>query len=358
MKKDEAKNPAIQDSKRKKLFIFTSLAPLLLCMAGCMNFNWQKNKTVMLGFAGDVMLGRLVNEKIKQTGFAYPWGSVAPLLHANDLNLINLETTLSSPGTPIPKVFNFRSDPQNVQTLIEGNINVVNLANNHSLDFGPKGLLETLDTLKRANIGSVGAGRNLTEAQQPFIIKKKGIKIGFIGFTDNEPTWLAGAEKPGTNYIRVGDIQAIKEQISRVRSRVDLLIASIHWGPNMREKPTDEFVSFAHTLIDAGIDIIHGHSAHVFQGIEVYQDKLIMYDTGDFVDDYKVDPKLRNDLSFLFQIEVDRSGLKALQLIPVKIDNMQVNLAADEEYSWALERMKKLSAEFGTIIKSNGTWQR
>ena len=275
------------------------------------------------------------------------------MLKQHKVNLINLETTLTRTTTKIPKVFNFKSDPQNVQTLQAANITVATLANNHSLDFGTQGLSETIETLDRANITHVGAGATLTDAQKPVILTVDGIKIGIIGFTDNEPTWLATHDKPGTNYIHVDDTQTIVSQIVQLRPQVDLLIVTTHWGPNKRTKPTQAFINFAHTIIDAGADVLHGHSAHVFQGIEVYKNKVIIYDCGDFVDDYAVGPVLRNDQSLLFQLHVTKDGLQKLTMIPVLISNMQVNRATGDNYQQIVNRMFALSAEFGTVVHKN-----
>jgi poly-gamma-glutamate synthesis protein (capsule biosynthesis protein) len=185
------------------------------------------------------------------------------------------------------------------------------------------------------------------EARQAVVLKKKNICIGILGYTDNEPGWIARLNKPGTNYVSVGDMRKIREDVLKLRPQVDLLIVSIHWGPNMRERPTRAFSDFAHQLIDSGVDIIHGHSAHIFQGIERYKGKLILYDTGDFIDDYAVDPRLRNDRSFLFLVKLDPLGIRQIELIPVRIDAMQVNLAKGDDYRWSVERMKRLSADLG-----------
>ena len=338
---------------------FTGLCALLL--AGTYN-QMKKNPTVKptitIGIAGDTMLGRLVNETIAHInttkqgqGFIYPWGNVLPYLKKNDLNLVNLETTLTTSEKKVAKVFNFKADPAVVKTLIAGNITVVNLANNHSLDFGPEGLTQTISTLDAAGIAHIGAGANTTLARKPVIIEKNGIKIGFIGLTDNEPSWKATRTKAGTNYIHVGNIEHVRKDIAQVRDSVDLLIASIHWGPNKREVPTQEFIDFAHQMIESGVDILHGHSAHVVQGIEVYKNKLILYDTGDFVDDYIVGPVLRNDHTFLFQVAVIKDGIEKLTLIPLLIKMMQVNRAPDDDKSTMVKRIKKLSLPFGTQME-------
>ena len=120
----------------------------------------KNKKYVTIGLAGDTMLGRMVNEVITLKGYAYPWGNMIPVLKSTDINLVNLETTLTHYTKPVPKVFNFRADPDRVQCLKEARIDVVNIANNHILDFGPEGLLETIKVLDQANIEYVGAGPN------------------------------------------------------------------------------------------------------------------------------------------------------------------------------------------------------
>lgn len=305
---------------------------------------------ITIGIAGDVMIGRLVNDCLNEVPLTYLWGDLLPLFKGCDLNLINLEAALTKSQEKVPKVFNFKADPNKVLALIDASIHLVNLANNHVLDYSEKGLLETLETLDRAHILHVGAGKNAHEAKQPVIVSRQGIRIGILGCTDNEPSWIATQNQPGIRYIEVGDLKAIEEDITKLRSQVDLLILSMHWGPNMRERPPAYFTDFAHRLIESGVDIIHGHSAHIFQGVEVYKEKLILYDTGDFVDDYYVDPYLRNDRSFFFVIEADKQGMLNLRLVPVLISNCQVNHAQGKDANETLLRMKRLSEEMKTVL--------
>lgn len=311
----------------------------------------DQEDSLLIGFAGDLMIGRLVNESLNTKNFEYIWGNVLPILKNNDLNIVNLETALTKCKTKVPKVFNFKADPEKVEVLTKGSIHIVNLANNHVLDYTEKGLYDTLETLDNAKILHVGAGRNLKEAKKPLIITKNGIKIGILGYTDNEPSWQAAEKKPGINYISVGDIEPIKKEIEELRSNVNIVIITIHWGPNMVEKPSIAFVHFAHQLIDLGADIIHGHSAHIFQGVEVYKEKLILYDTGDFVDDYYVDPILRNDRSFFFLVEITKKKILNLKLIPVIISNFQVNLAKNKDAHDVDHRMLRLSSAFNADFK-------
>lgn len=302
---------------------------------------------------GDVMIGRLVNNAITKNGDEYVWGNLLPILAAPGINIINLEAALTTCNKKFFKVFNFKADPDKVQVLQKGNIHIANIANNHILDYTYDGLEETLKVLDAANILHTGAGKNLEEARKPAILTKDGLTVAVLGFTDNEPDWKASA-MPGTNYVETGDFGAVKDLIHTAREQADIVITSIHWGPNMVERPESIQREFAYQLLQSGVDILHGHSAHIFQGIEIKNKKVILYDCGDFIDDYVVDPELRNDLSFLFEIEVRNKKIAALQLIPVSIKDMQVNLSDPSEASRSLARMQMLSAEFGTDVPENG----
>ena len=179
----------------------------------------QTNQTITIGFAGDVMLGRLVNEVISKEGYAYPWGNMLSALQSTDLNIANLETTLTKSIQKVPKVFNYKADPEKVKSLKIADIDVVNLANNHMLDFGNEGLAETITTLDQAGIKHVGAGINKQQAQEPVVVEKNGIKVGILGYSDYPKDWAAQENKPGTNLIKIGDIETIKNAISKLRIR-------------------------------------------------------------------------------------------------------------------------------------------
>ncbi len=334
-----------------RLVVFVSLISLIIVGK---SMHVKQASRLLICFGGDTMLGRGVNEVIPLRGYAYPWGNLLPILKKPDLTIVNLENTFTTNTSPIPKVFNFRAYPDRIKSLKLAGIDVVNIANNHILDFGQEGLYDTLDALDKAGIKYVGAGVNAENASRAIIINKRNFRIGIIGYTDNEPSWQAGPIKPGINYIRIGDIKKIQNDVNAIRQQVDLVIVSIHWGPNMRKQPSNEFITFAHQMIDSGVDIIHGHSAHIFQGIEIYKNKLIMYDTGELVDDYQVDSQLRNDQSFLYTIYVNKGGIQKIKLIPIIISNYQANKTEGTLYTEILKRMQRLSKQFGTTIENDG----
>ena len=309
---------------------------------------------------GDVMIGRTVDEMISKRGYAYPWGDLLPLLKTTDVNIINLETTLTNSKDKVEKVFNFKATPDKINTLELASISIACLANNHILDYAEAGLQETIAQLDRANIKHTGAGKDQKAASSSAACSVKGVRLSVLNYTDNEPGWKAAPGKPGTNYIDVSDpsdSDKVFQEVAALREETDLLIVSLHWGPNLGEEPPLNFVDFAHELVRHGADIVYGHSAHVFQRVELFKQKLIFYDTGDFVDDYAVHPHLRNDRSFLYLVEATKHSIVGLKLVPVLISNCQVNKAEKKVADWCLKKMRSLSAPFGTEINSEGIVQ-
>ncbi|MGH7630105.1 MAG: CapA family protein [Gemmatimonadales bacterium] len=311
-----------------------------------------------LALAGDVMLGRLVNDIILRCGADYPWGDVLPLIRSSDLFLVNLECALTAQANrwfgAEPKPFHFRAEPSAVETLRLAGVDFVSLANNHIGDFGPEGLLETIGVLDRAGIAHAGAGPTAAAACAPARLIAKGCAVSVVAFADHPEEWAAWDTTPGLNYAPVSlspaDLEYVESVLTDARKQADLLICSYHWGPNMCPRPAVEFREFAHRLIGAGVDVFWGHSAHVVQAIEVVDGRLILYDTGDFLDDYATDPRLRNDLSALFLLRLGPAGGGRLDLVPVHIASGQVRLAQGADHDWIVRRIVELSAEFGTEL--------
>jgi poly-gamma-glutamate capsule biosynthesis protein CapA/YwtB (metallophosphatase superfamily) len=310
---------------------------------------------ITLTLAGDVMLGRGVNETLHAAHPEEPWGDVLPLLHSADLRIINLECAITEHKEPwrrTQKVFHFRADPLAIEVLRAARTDACSLANNHTLDFEEQGLLDTLAHLEAAGIRYAGAGRDPEEAARPVLL---GGGVALVAFTDNEPPFAAAPGKPGTNYLPVSlkpeVLRRVEEAIRAARAAgAETIVFSNHWGPNMVERPKEVFRRFARTVVDLGADVYYGHSAHVFQGVEIYRGKPILYDTGDFIDDYAVDPRLRNDRSFLFRVSVEGGDLRRLELFPVSLPYARVELAKGGEREAILDRMVSLSAEMGTAF--------
>ncbi|WP_411968606.1 CapA family protein [Haloferax sp. YSSS75] len=317
-------------------------------------------ETVTLGFTGDVMFGRLVNQRQEHRPPHAVWGSMRETLSDLDGLFVNLECCLSTRGQPwgvTHHPFHFRADPGwAIPALQDVGVTWVTLANNHVLDYGDDALSDTFSALETAAIPYAGAGRTEEDAWQPSRVTVGGLDIALVAFTDNTPEFAA-ADQPGTAYVAIDpEDESCLERVGNAldaatRDDPDLVVASVHWGPNMREFPPPSFRAFGHWLVDHGVDIVHGHSAHVFQGVEVYDGSLVLYDTGDFVDDYAVDSVLRNDRSFLFEVEVSTAGtVERLRLRPTEIADYAVHHAFASVASWCRETMRERSARFDTTF--------
>ncbi|MFZ5955271.1 MAG: CapA family protein [Nanoarchaeota archaeon] len=308
-----------------------------------------------IAIIGDVMLGRLIDNEMKIKIPEYFWGDTLDKIKKANLSLINLECSLTKSNivSKTLKTFYFKAEPSNaINVLKQANIKAVNIANNHIMDFGEEGLKDTIEILNEAGIKHCGAGINIAEAKKPILIEINKLKIGIIGMTDNMPEWHAN-EKPGIFFIDINNDNAenLSNEIKRIKPNLDILILSLHWGQNMALRPKESFMDFAHKLIDAGADIIHGHSSHVFQGIEIYNNKPIFYSCGDFIDDYAVDPALRNDFSFFSIIELQKKEIKEIKLFPTLIKDFRANLAQSLDYEEIADRIITLSGELGTHIE-------
>ena len=315
-----------------------------------------------IALTGDVMLGRLVNDIVIRNSRLSPatvWGDVLPLLLEADLRFVNLECVISQRGQkwqPEQKAFHFRASPRAIEVLQAARIDAVTLANNHILDYGPEALLECLTFLDDAGIPHTGAGRNLRDAVVPMMVEFAGNCVAVVALTDNEPEWEATEHQPGVNYVaynRHGLLEPYRtrmaEAISLARRQARFVIISAHVGPNWGAR-SPAMRALAHHLLDLGADLYWGHSNHTPQGIELYQGKAILYSTGDFIDDYAVDPTERNDLSFLFLLDVQDGHLQHLRLHPVRIDNCQVGIATGRDAAHLERHMQTKCAAFGSQL--------
>ena len=248
---------------------------------------------------------------------------------------MNLETSITDSRFEWPnKVFHFKLDPRFSPTLLNSNVNHVSLANNHIMDFSSKGMFETMKILDSLRISHCGCGSNIKEAQRftTFNIPNSNITIKCFSAADHETLWEASTFKEGIWIIDIDneDYSDVLEIIRNSKKPNDLIIFSCHWGPNYSWEPSKNIQKFAHALIDAGVDIIHGHSAHHVQRIEKYQKGIIFYSLGDFLDDYAIDREYRNDLGCLVELDYEENkNLKSMKIHPTKISNLHVNLATN-----------------------------
>jgi poly-gamma-glutamate capsule biosynthesis protein CapA/YwtB (metallophosphatase superfamily) len=299
---------------------------------------------------------------------SYIWGDTLDEIEriAPDLRIINLETSVTkSDDYWKGKEIHYRMHPENIDCISEAKIDICSLANNHILDWGYAGLKETLETLRKAKIRSVGTGMDLNEAESPAIVEIAGkgrvVVFAFGSLTCGIPlSWAASEKKPGVNLLRnFSDniVEGILKRVQEVKQKGDIIVASIHWGGNWGYRIAQEEIDFAHQLIDkAGVDIIHGHSSHHVKGIEVYQDRLILYGCGDFLNDYEGISGYdcyRDDLGLMYFPTVDPTTGKLIQLqmTPTQIKCLKVSRASRDDALWVVHTLNREGKRFGTRVE-------
>jgi len=298
-----------------------------------------------LALARDTMLGRGVADALSRDPTALVADPVASVMRECDLCILNLECCVSERGAPAPgRMFHFRAPPAAVDALAHLGVDCVTLANNHALDFGPEALLDTFIHLERSGIAYVGAGPNLVAARTPVVLRAGGVRIGALGFADHPIDDAAERERPGIAFADLsrGELPDwLKEAIRTTDA--DLVLVTPHWGPNMTADPVPHVRAAAHALREAGATLVAGHSAHVFHGVR----PSVLFDLGDFLDDYRSDRKLRNDLGLLFLVDLAGTRLEA---IPLKLEFAYTRRAEGEDAAWIRRQFTDACAAFGTEV--------
>jgi poly-gamma-glutamate capsule biosynthesis protein CapA/YwtB (metallophosphatase superfamily) len=306
--------------------------------------------TVTVALAGDTMLGRGVARALAT---APPEALVAPEVRAAigqaDLVVLNLECCISDRGRPWDapgKSFFFRAPLRAVELLALLGTDCVTLANNHALDYGVEALADTLNLLAAAGIATVGAGTDLEQARRPTILATGGLRVAVLGVTDHPPDFAAGPDRPGVAFADLGR-RVPDWLLERIRAAdAEVVLVTPHWGPNMTSEPVGHVRRAAAALVDAGATLVAGHSAHVPHGVA----GRVLYDLGDFLDDYRVDPRLRNDLGLLFLVTLDGHGPVRLEALPLKLEFCHTRLASGEDAAWKRRQFRSACAALDTTV--------
>jgi poly-gamma-glutamate capsule biosynthesis protein CapA/YwtB (metallophosphatase superfamily) len=308
---------------------------------------------VRLALAGDTMLGRLVGERLVVEGpAALVAAEVVDAAQEADLFVLNLECCISERGErwPAPgKPFFFRAPPAAVETLGLLGVDCVTLANNHALDYGRDALADTLDHLAEAGIAAVGAGSGVEAARTPVILDHDGFRLAVLGIADHPADFAAGPDRPGVAFadLRHGLPVWLRHTVAATVEAADAVLVTPHWGPNMVATPLPFVRNAARELRDAGASVVAGHSAHVFHGVG----HRVLYDLGDFVDDYAVDHELRNDLGLLWLVDLADDGTpRRLEALPIALDFCHTRLATGDDGAWIRDRLRAACAELGTQV--------
>jgi poly-gamma-glutamate synthesis protein (capsule biosynthesis protein) len=360
----------------------------------------KKNDRITLFLCGDVMLGRGIDQVLphpsnpelyelyvhnawryvelaeqvngpinEPVAPAYIWGDTLTVLNSirPDLKIINLETSITTSDEYWPKGINYRMHPKNSNVLTAASIDCCVLANNHVLDWGHNGLVETLETLEQAGIKQAGAGRNQDHASAPAIFEIPGrgrvLVFAYGSTTSGIPAeWPATEAKPGINLLpdlSITTVQQIHKEVAAVKQSDDIVLVSLHWGDNWGYDIPKKQRRFAHWLIEqAGVDLIHGHSSHHVKGIEVFQNKLILYGCGDFLNDYEGIggyEQFRDDLTLMYfpRLSASSGRLEELRMVPMQIKNFQTVHPAPGDIRWLHEVLNRQGAGLNSGVRLN-----
>ena len=321
-----------------------------------------------------VRLAERVNGPIRcPVSFDWPWGDALRVADemAPDVRVLNLECAVTrSTDFASGKAVHYRMEPANLPCVTAFKPDACSLANNHALDFGRTGLTDTLHWLAGAGLATVGAGRNPAEAQQATAIPlpEGGRVLVFAcgaACSGIPASWAAAPGRPGLDVLTSLDDAAAGSLAGRLREAKqpgDVAVVSIHWGSNWGYEVHDDQARFARLLIDAGADLIHGHSSHHPRPIQIYEGKLILYGCGDCIDDYEGISgyeQFRDDLRLLYFATLRRSTgeLTELRMVPMQVREMRLRHARLADSKWLATILGQISRARGARISldSGGT---
>lgn len=308
-----------------------------------------------VALAGDTMLGRGVAERLVRRGFRLLSAELQDVVDRADVFLANLECCISDRGAPIRqpgKPFFFRAPPVAAERLAELGVRCVTLANNHALDFGPEALMDTLDHLRAAGIAAVGAGGDEAAARAPVVVDAGGVRVRVVAVSDHPSSYAAAPGRPGIAFADLARRRVPGWLAAASAPGPDAAVTIVlpHWGPNMRGSPVAHVRRAAAALEAAGATLISGHSAHVPQG----PSGRTLFDLGDFIDDYAVDPRLRNDLGLLWLVTLDPDGPRRVEGVPVRLEFAHTRRATADERRLLHALLRERCAAVGSSVRSEG----
>ena len=353
--------------------------------------------TVTLLLCGDVMLGRGLDQVLAHPGDptlhetyvhdargyvdlaeqvsgeiprpvedTWPWGEALNEIERSrpGILIVNVETSVTTSGDFAPgKAIHYRMSPDNLGCLVAAHPDVCVLANNHILDLGPRGLEESLQRLAAAGLATAGAGHDLASALAPAVVSPEGTTtvsvLAYAHRSSGVPAgWAADLRRTGVALLpdlSARTAAAIAVRIEREKARGAIVVVSLHWGSNWGFDIPGAQVLFAHRLVDAGADIVHGHSSHHPRPIEVYADRLVLYGCGDFINDYEGiggHEEYRGDLRLLYRVAVSPDGtLVGVDLVPFRSRRLRLERAVASDVQWLVTLLDTESRKYGVRLR-------
>ncbi|WP_261130160.1 CapA family protein [Bacillus sp. Marseille-Q3570] len=304
---------------------------------------------ITISFTGDILLDSRVGAAIDQHGVDYPYQSVKHILQKSDITIGNLETSVSTRGTPEEKLFAFRSKPETLKGLADAGYDMVSIANNHTLDYGTEALFDTMDHLKNYGIGYSGAGKNEEEAFTAYYKTVNGKKVAILGLSRVLPyaDWAAQPNRPG--IASAYTYEPMMKYVKKAVENSDHAIVYIHWNKERADYPEDYAREMARKFIDAGVSAIIGSHSHSLMGIEYYDGAPIFYSLGNFVFTQSKSPKGQETM--IVNLSFDDDEVKP-HIIPAKIINYQPTLMDDAYNQSIINKLNQLS--YNARIDQNG----
>jgi poly-gamma-glutamate capsule biosynthesis protein CapA/YwtB (metallophosphatase superfamily) len=296
----------------------------------------------------------------------YPWGDARKEWRTMvpDVRIINLETSITRSDAFVPKGINYRMSPENAICLMAAEIDCCVLANNHVLDWGCSGLVDTLQVLERHRIRVAGAGRDLAQASAPAILDVAGkgrvVVVGLACPSSGVPDdWAATRDRPGVNLLdNLSKPAAVNlgKKLQSTREPGDIVVVSIHWGPNWGYEIPRQHRWFAHALVDlANVSVVHGHSSHHPMAIEVYKNRPIFYGCGDFLNDYEGitgREEFRGDLSVMYFVSIspETGECLAIDMVPLQIKRFRLDRPSSSDVEWVRTTLDRECRQFGARV--------
>jgi hypothetical protein len=302
---------------------------------------------------GDVIGDRGVGTFLDKNGGAALFAGVKAYMEPAQLAFVNIEGAISDQGTRNTfKEYTFRARPALLDGLVSADINIVSLANNHSLDYRWKALSDCISRLDAAGVKHAGAGGDLSAASAPTILETPAGKVAFIAASEIAESFAALKDRAGTNYTSAPNA-ALLADVAAAAKQADFVVVSMHWGKEYTPTANSHQISLAHKLIEAGADLILGHHPHVIQAMEIYKNRLIVYSMGDLVLDWH-SPYAGE--TFVLQVTVPKDGPPSGRIIPVYLSriNGTPKVVTGTIAARILARLTKLSTARGLELNRDG----
>ncbi len=346
----------------KKLYILIVFLVVLLAAYGMSNLLSQKNveqnsnvskSNVTIFFTGDVMLGRGVDDILSNGVNIFQ--NVESLFQNSDGAIINLEGPFTTSSSNFKQSIPLKANPSYAHVLKDNNIVVACLANNHIMDYGGKGLVDTISSLKSSGVNYTGAGDNLEQATQPVYLNVKGRKIAVLNFMDNTTfTEFSASEMSAATINSSGyapaDWNIIKNRIDEAKNNSDATVVIFHYGNEYSTSPNTYQTELSHKCIDEGADMVIGSHPHVIQKVESYNGKPIFYSLGNFVFDQS-NPDTHSSLMVEMKLVGNEAEVIIHPMLLVGSIPRQMDNSSGTEL---LNRLKSQSSLNMTIEGGNG----